>query len=87
MSEDPRVVLSAVQERIVALDGKIGAAHARIDKMELLIRDELKDIKVNFKEMSGELKEVIAYMNRGRGWAAAALLVAGMVGGLVAKVL
>lgn len=79
--------MSKLFERVVKLEAQAKAAHDRIDKTEVLIHQDLKDIKDNFKEMSKELKDVIAWMNRGKGWAAAALLIASLVGGIVAKVL
>lgn len=63
-------------ERIGSLAAKATAAHDRIDKLETGLRDDLKEIKQ-------ELKSIAAWMNRGKGWAAAAMLLAGMGGAAV----
>ncbi len=75
---DDKISPVALLEKTITLDGKVTAAHNRLDKMEFLLRDDLTEIKK-------ELKEVIAWMNRGKGWAAATLLIAGMLGGSVAS--
>jgi len=85
--EDPRIALAALQERMVTLDNKISASHARIDKLEILISQDLSEIKDGFNDMSKELKEVMGWMNRSKGWAAAVMLMASVLGGLIAKAL
>ena len=87
VDSDPRIAIAALQERIGALDRTISSAHSRVDKMESLVRDDLKEIKTNFAEVSREIKELTAYMNRSRGWAAAFLLIAGLVGGFIVKLI
>jgi hypothetical protein len=78
---------TGIFERLGILNEKIEMAHGRVDKMETLIRDDLKSLKNEFREYSDDLKEVVAWMNRAKGWAAAFLLVAGVIGGIVAKIL
>lgn len=73
----------SLAERVAVLEQKTGAAHQRIDKVEVVIKEELKEINMS-------LKDVVAWMNRGKGWAAAGLLLAGsmgVVGSLVFKLL
>lgn len=84
---DPRLAVIQLSERIVTLDNKISASHSRIDKLEILISQDLAEIKDDFREMSKELRDVIAWMNRAKGWAAATLLVASLGGALFAKFL
>lgn len=69
-----------VHEKIGQLIAKADAAHARIDKLEILIRDDLKEMKADVKDLS-------AYMHRGKGWAAAALFVASISGAGIMKLL
>ncbi len=68
--------LLALAERIGALDAKATSSHKRLDTLETLLREDIK-----------ELREVIAWMNRAKGWAAAALCIAGVLGGLVVKLI
>ncbi len=67
-------------EKIGALDAKVTAAHGRVDKLELMLREDLKEIM-------SDLKEIHAYMNRGKGWAAALMLLAGTSGAGIIKLL
>lgn len=62
-----------LSEKLGVLTAKVEAAHRRIDDVEGEIKDSLKDIH-------SDLKELNAHMNKGRGWAAAALLIAGLLG-------
>ena len=68
-----------IRERIGTLAAKASAAHERIDRLEVGLREDLKEIKK-------DLTEVLAWMNRGKGWGAAALLIAGLMGGIAAQV-
>lgn len=65
-----------VSEKIGILGAKADAAHGRLDKLEVLIRDDLKELK-------SDLKELNAYMHRSKGWAAAMIFVGGIAGGAV----
>jgi hypothetical protein len=67
-------------EKIGALSAKADAAHNRIDKIEVLVRDDLKEIKK-------ELKELAAYMNRGKGWGAALIFFSGFAGAGMTKLI
>ena len=60
-------------EKIGSLTAKVDAAHKRVDKVEQGIREDLK-------ELSRELKELNSYMNKGKGWAAAFMLLSGASG-------
>lgn len=69
-----------IRERIGALDAKVTAAHSRVDKLEQGLRDDLKEIK-------SELKELSAHMNKGKGWAAAMIFLSGTVGAAIIKLI
>ncbi len=73
-------MLDDAREKIGALDAKVSAAHSRLDKLELMLREDLK-------EMKGDLKDLHAYMNKGKGWAAAMMLLAGTSGAGIIKLL
>lgn len=62
-----------IREKIGALSAKADAAHNRVDKLELLLRDDLKELKADLKELN-------AYMHRGKGWAAAMVFISGFAG-------
>lgn len=68
-----------IRERIGFLAAKADAAHSRIDKLETGVREDLKDI-------NKELKVIAAYMNRGKGWTAAMMFIASLIGAGVAEV-
>lgn len=78
MEEDPRLAVAKFSGEIKGLEATLKSAHKRIDKMEILIREDFKEIKSALESING-------FMNRGKGWAAAGLLLAGMVGGFVSK--
>lgn len=65
--------MAEIHEKIGQLDAKVTAAHHRVDKLELGIRDDLKELKVDLKELN-------AYMHRGKGWAAAMIFISGFAG-------
>lgn len=69
-----------VHEKLGVLSAKIDAAHRRIDD----IQDYNKDI---LEQMRSDLKELNAYMHKGKGWAAAGLFLAGLAGAGVVKLL
>ncbi len=64
-------------EKMTLAHSKADAAHNRLDKMEVFISGELKEIK-------SDIKEAIGHMNRSKGWAAASILLAGILGGALA---
>ncbi len=69
-----------LREKLGILTAKVEAAHHRLDKLQLDTRDDLTEIKK-------DLKEVITYMNKGKGWSAAMLLLAGSSGAGIVKLL
>lgn len=71
-------------ESIGRIETKADAAHKRLDRLENLVREDIKllrhDIEEGSKELKHELHAVTEYMNRGKGWAAATLILASSVG-------
>lgn len=67
-------------EKLGALEAKVQAAHARLDKLDITLRDDIRELKA-------ELKELNAFMHKGRGWAAALVFLGGASGAGIAKLL
>lgn len=72
--------MNDVHEKIGEIGARAKAAHARIDKLEGDIRDDLKII-------SADLKELNAYMHRGKGWASGLIFLSGLSGAGIVKLL
>ncbi len=70
----------AILEKIGSINSSVEHAHDRIDRLEHGIRDDLRDLKVDLKELN-------AHMNRAKGWSAAAVLLSGAMGGALVKLL
>lgn len=69
-----------IREKIGALTATVKAAHQRIDKVEFDVREDLGKVET-------QLVELNAHMNKGKGWAAAFFLLAGLAGGGLATLL
>lgn len=67
-----------IVEKIGALSAKVGAAHSRLDKLEVDIKDALK-------ELHEDLKTLNAHMNKGKGWNAALMFLAAIFGAIIAE--
>lgn len=67
-------------EKLGALTAKAEAAHGRLDKLEVDLRSDLVEIQ-------RDLKELTAYMHRGKGWAGALMLVSGIIGAAISTLL
>jgi hypothetical protein len=65
--------IADVRERLGEIGATAKAAHARIDNLEKNLREDLKSI-------FDKLDDVSANMNRGKGWGAAFLFLAGICG-------
>ncbi len=65
--------LLALHQQVGQLEGKISAAHSRLDRHESVVQRDLTEIK-------SDLKTVMAFMNTSKGWGAGALFVSGIVG-------
>lgn len=62
-----------VREKIGEIRATAKAAHARLDDVETRISKQLDKV-------GSQLEELNAYMNRGKGWAGAMLLLSGIAG-------
>lgn len=69
-----------LREKLGVAIAKAEAAHARIDRLDEVIRDDLRDIRKVLDELN-------AHMNKGKGWAAAVILLSGFAGAGVVKLL
>jgi hypothetical protein len=72
---------SQLLERIVVLEQSVKAAHKRVDERD----KDIQEIKSGVSSVASDVKEVVAWMNRGKGWAAAAMVLAGTIGALLTK--
>lgn len=88
-SNDLHLLVTSLHERLVALDSKTTdtakAAHTRIDKLEFIIQEDFKDIKTDIKAIATKMDAINSWVERSKGWAAAALLLATVLGGVIAK--
>ena len=71
--------LLQAHQQLGQLEGKVGAFHSRMDKLELRVQSDLTEIKA-------DLKALTEFMHRQKGWGAGALFVAGIVGGIFGTV-
>jgi hypothetical protein len=73
-------MMDKVHEAVGRIEAKADAAHKRLDRVETEIKEDLKEIKKDLREFN-------SHMNKGKGWAAAGLLIVGLfssaVGGIV----
>jgi hypothetical protein len=72
--------MTELHEKLGELNAKTKAAHARLDRLETDLRNDLKEILK-------EIKELNAHVNKSRGWAGAALLISGLLGAGIVKLL
>lgn len=83
MSEELKLDIARVQERIGSLNDRIVTAHTRIDGLT-------KDLKEELDEISRDVKTLLANMHEARGGKAAWVLVGSLGVGLlgaIAKIL
>lgn len=73
---DPTTEVEIIKT-VGVIEERSKAAHQRIDKMEILLREDLGEI-------IDEVKSISKWMNTSKGWAAAALFTASILGGLIA---
>lgn len=66
-----------IVEELGIVKEKAKAAHQRLDRMEVVIREDLSEI-------IAELKGISNWMHTSKGWAAAIALMASLLGGLIA---
>lgn len=79
-----------VFERLAILETKAKAAHERIDRMEIGVREDLADIKKSVHVLSSEIRVMFGEIKYARGGIAVLCAVAGaagFIGSLLAKLL
>jgi hypothetical protein len=86
-AESGKPTVLSLLERTVTVEAKASAAHHRVDKLESGISRDLTEIKAALTGISDEMKVVVAWMNRSKGWAAAGLLAAGVFGGIASHLI
>lgn len=69
-----------IREKIGELRASVKSAHSRVDKIETEVREDLNKVEA-------QLVELNAHMNKGKGWAAAFFLLAGLAGGGLATLI
>lgn len=79
--------LSLLQQKVAVLEAERCADRERMDRLEKSIEEGFARVERAVAPLGGQLTELNAWMNRSKGWAAAALLLAGLVGGLVKSVI
>lgn len=62
-----------IREKLGSVQATAKAAHQRLDRLETGLREDLS-------ELNKELKELNAYMHKGKGYAAAFMLLSGLLG-------
>jgi hypothetical protein len=72
--------VAALQERVGSISDKANAAHKRLDKTELLIREDFKEIKVELKEMNLQLVKITNIQWKTKGMWIAIFAIAGLLG-------
>lgn len=76
--------IAVLGEKCVSLDSKIRAAHTRLDKYELDVKEDLKGIAADVKDMSAKIDGVTAFTNRAKGYIGALILLSAFLGGSTA---
>lgn len=75
--------LSYLQERIAVNEKATSAAHTRIDKMDEVMRGEIKgireEIKESIKPIADDVKLLIGFMERWKGMVAVIIMVSGIL--------
>lgn len=82
--------ITMLQERVAVVETKSSAAHARIDKMELMLRDDFKEIKESIKndmkEVRDDVKSVVSFIDKSKGIIALITVVAGFLAWVFGKI-
>jgi translation elongation factor EF-G len=64
--------------KMILLEAKVGAMHSRLDKVEIEMKNQLGEI-------AKDVKSLIAFENRSKGWGAALLFFGGIIGAAIVK--
>lgn len=80
---DLGIQLAAVQEKLVSLNDKATAAHARVDKLEETTREDLRDLKSSLEKLNTALTDLNLIIARWRGAIAAYCGIGTIIGTLL----
>ena len=87
MSEE----LGNLRERVAVNENSTKSAHARVDALEKMMREDIKELKDDFnKEMatlSSDMKIVLAFLERWKGMIAIITIGAGFFGWVVQQII
>lgn len=72
MTDDQsKIELASLKEKLISTIDKADAAHRRLDRMEVLIREDFASMAADLKGLLRKVDTVVAWMNRSKGWAKA----------------
>lgn len=77
--------VARLEQSIANLVERLSTAHSRIDKLERMIREDFKEIREGLHGIADTIQPIRDWMNRGKGWAAAMLLLASIFGAAIVK--
>lgn len=77
----------AVHEKIGALTAKVDAAHKRVDKLEIDMKDDILDIKGDLSKIKNQLTELNNHMQRQKGIKGFIIFLSGLCGASITKLL
>lgn len=79
--------LAQIRERVALTERSADTAHKRIDQLEKMVKDDLKemkaDIKNEMKSMTDDMKIVLAFIERSKGMVALVTVAAGVLGWVI----
>lgn len=79
--------ISLLQQRVAVLESHREADMDRMDRMEKSIDNGFHDVKELLKPVANQLGELNGWMNRSKGWAGAAILLAAFLGALLKTII
>ncbi len=83
--------MDTLHEKIGQLSAKADAAHNRLDKVEILVRDDLKEISKELKALSermqGKFEGISEYINKTKGRDAALIFISSLAGAGLTKLI
>lgn len=79
--------LSLLQQRVAVLEAHREADAERMDRMEKSIDTGFKDVKGMLQPVVAQLTELNGWMNRSKGWAAAALFLSALLGAFIKSII
>lgn len=80
-----------LRERVAVNEQSTKSAHARIDQMDRLMRDDLKtlkeEVKGDIKSVADDMKIVLAVLERSKGMIAVITVISGFLGWIIQLVI